>query len=256
MGLHASARRKSVAAKDLGNVSTKKPKAPLRRLPVGAEVQAAGGVHFRVWAPRRKRVEILLVPAGGAQSEAAYELAPDGTGFFSGLLFDAAPGMLYRYRLDGEKAYPDPASRFQPEGPHGPVANRRSRSFRLDRQRLARHPSRTAKSSTKCMSGRLRAQGTWAAAAGELPKPSRVWASLSWRSCRWPILPGRLAGGMTASTSSRRRGSTARRTTFARFVDRAHRAGTRCDSRRGLQPLRPGGQLLHGVLRRLLHRSL
>ena len=38
----------------------KKDKAVFRRLPVGAEVQASGGVHFRVWAPRRKRVEIML----------------------------------------------------------------------------------------------------------------------------------------------------------------------------------------------------
>ena len=111
MELHELAHQTSVAAKE--------DKAPLRRLPVGAEVQTAGGVHFRVWAPRRKRVEVLLEPAGGAQSEAAYELAPDDAGFFSGLLFDAAPGMFYRYRLDGENAYPDPASRFQPEGPQG-----------------------------------------------------------------------------------------------------------------------------------------
>jgi len=31
-----------------------------RRLPVGAEVLPAGGVHFRVWASRRLRVEVLL----------------------------------------------------------------------------------------------------------------------------------------------------------------------------------------------------
>ena len=31
-----------------------------RRLPVGAEVQPQGGVHFRVWAPARKRVEVLV----------------------------------------------------------------------------------------------------------------------------------------------------------------------------------------------------
>jgi maltooligosyltrehalose trehalohydrolase len=98
----------------------KNDKAVFRRLPVGAEVQASGGVHFRVWAPRRKRVEVMLEQAVGARSAAAYELESDSVGYFSGLLLDAAPGMLYRYRLDGEKTYPDPASRFQPEGPHGP----------------------------------------------------------------------------------------------------------------------------------------
>jgi maltooligosyltrehalose trehalohydrolase len=98
----------------------KNDKAVFRRLPVGAEVQASGGVHFRVWAPRRKRVEVMLEQAVGARSAAAYELESDSVGYFSGLLLEAAPGMLYRYRLDGEKTYPDPASRFQPEGPHGP----------------------------------------------------------------------------------------------------------------------------------------
>ena len=98
----------------------KNDKAVFRRLPVGAEVQASGGVHFRVWAPRRKRVEVVLEQAVGARSAAAYELESDSAGYFSGLLLDAAPGMLYRYRLDDEKSYPDPVSRFQPEGPHGP----------------------------------------------------------------------------------------------------------------------------------------
>jgi len=105
--------------KDLENVPMKNDNTVLRRLPVGAEVQASGGVHFRVWAPRRNRAEVLLEPGVGAHSAAAYNLEPDGAGYFSGLLFDARPGMLYRYRLDGANAYPDPASRFQPEGPHG-----------------------------------------------------------------------------------------------------------------------------------------
>ena len=31
-----------------------------RRLPVGAEVLPGRGVHFRVWASRRRRVEVVL----------------------------------------------------------------------------------------------------------------------------------------------------------------------------------------------------
>src|SRR5215213_4573734 len=30
------------------------------------------------------------------------------------------PAFGYRYRLDGDRTLPDPASRFQPEGVHGP----------------------------------------------------------------------------------------------------------------------------------------
>jgi maltooligosyltrehalose trehalohydrolase len=86
-----------------------------RRFPIGAEVQE-GGTHFRVWAPRRRRVEALL------ESGAALELEREPGGYFSGLVAPAAAGVLYRFRLDGGDAFPDPASRFQPAGPHGPSA--------------------------------------------------------------------------------------------------------------------------------------
>jgi maltooligosyltrehalose trehalohydrolase len=42
----------------------------------------------------------------------------EDTGHFSGLLREAKPGSLYRYRIDAGETYPDPASRFQPDGPH------------------------------------------------------------------------------------------------------------------------------------------
>jgi len=47
-------------------------------------------------------------------------LDAEPNGYFSGINPDAAEGSLYRYRLDGGDSYPDPASRFQPDGPHGP----------------------------------------------------------------------------------------------------------------------------------------
>lgn len=96
-----------------------------RRLPVGAEVLPRGGVNFRVWAPSRRRVEVVLgTEAGldpGVAARHAEELKPEPDGYFSGTVAEAGPGTLYRYRLDGEDClYPDPASRFQPGGPHGP----------------------------------------------------------------------------------------------------------------------------------------
>jgi maltooligosyltrehalose trehalohydrolase len=93
-----------------------------RRLPIGAEVLSQGGVHFRVWATRCQRVTVII--EHGCPSEAtplATTLLPEGNGYFSGLVASAGAGMLYRYRLDdGEQLYPDPASRFQPQGPHRP----------------------------------------------------------------------------------------------------------------------------------------
>jgi maltooligosyltrehalose trehalohydrolase len=85
-----------------------------RRLPVGADVQPAGGVHFRVWAPASKSVvvEVEGGPSRGLTAE------PDG--YFSGLVGDAGVDARYRFRLEGQdRALPDPASRFQPDGPHG-----------------------------------------------------------------------------------------------------------------------------------------
>jgi maltooligosyltrehalose trehalohydrolase len=83
-----------------------------RRFPVGAEV-FDGGTHFRVWAPKRTRVEV--VTEGGP----AAELQGESDGYFSGSVPGVGAGALYRYRLDGGDAFPDPISRFQPQGPHG-----------------------------------------------------------------------------------------------------------------------------------------
>lgn len=82
-----------------------------RRFPIGAEAQGKS-TSFRVWAPKRRRVEVLLSTGD------AFELAREDSGYFSG---DApvSAGALYKYRLDGGDAFPDPVSRFQPEGPHG-----------------------------------------------------------------------------------------------------------------------------------------
>ncbi len=86
-----------------------------RRLPIGAEVLPAGGVHFRVWAPGRRQVEVVF-----EEKIASVALTAESDGYFSGTVPNARPGSLYRYRLDGGAAFPDPASRFQPVGPHGP----------------------------------------------------------------------------------------------------------------------------------------
>jgi len=88
---------------------------------VGAEVSPSGGAHFRVWAPRRARVEVVTESAAGERLS-AFALEAEEGGYFSTFDGEARDGTLYRFRLDGDDGYlyPDPASRFQPEGPHGP----------------------------------------------------------------------------------------------------------------------------------------
>jgi maltooligosyltrehalose trehalohydrolase len=73
------------------------------------------GVHFRVWAPAASRVEVEL-----SEWEQYVPLRSQGGGVWSLVLPDIVRGTRYRYRLNGEKSRPDPYSRSQPEGVHGP----------------------------------------------------------------------------------------------------------------------------------------
>jgi maltooligosyltrehalose trehalohydrolase len=88
-----------------------------RRYPIGAEVQPNGGTHFRVWAPRPKKVEVLLEAGPGAP--ATVQLKKQADGYFAGLVPQAAEGTRYRFRLDDAGCFPDPVSRYQPDGPYG-----------------------------------------------------------------------------------------------------------------------------------------
>jgi len=88
-----------------------------RQYPIGAELQPNGGTHFRVWSPRSKGVEVLLEAGPGAP--AAVQLKMQESGYFAGLVSQAALGTRYRFRLDGAGCFPDPASRYQPDGPSG-----------------------------------------------------------------------------------------------------------------------------------------
>lgn len=92
---------------------------PRKRYPIGLELSPDGVVHARVWAPRCRSVEVVLTTPDGSPG-AATSLESEGDGYFSGPVRDASVGSLYLLRLDGGRSYPDPASRFQPAGPHGP----------------------------------------------------------------------------------------------------------------------------------------
>ena len=83
-------------------------------LPLGATVDA-DGVTFRVWAPKRTRVDVVIEGPG----ERVVPLAREDGGYFRGAVSAAGAGTRYRYRLDGGGAFPDPCSRFQPDGPFG-----------------------------------------------------------------------------------------------------------------------------------------
>jgi maltooligosyltrehalose trehalohydrolase len=89
-----------------------------RKLPVGAEI-LGDLVSFRVWAPERQIVRVAVGPSD-EELHKVYDLSKEGNGYFSAEISGPKPGDLYGFRLDDlERIYPDPASRFQPFGPHG-----------------------------------------------------------------------------------------------------------------------------------------
>lgn len=71
------------------------------------------GTEFLVWAPEAKTAEVSI------EGEGRSRLAPLDGGYFGGLVENAAAGDLYRFSIDQRGPYPDPASRYQPDGVHG-----------------------------------------------------------------------------------------------------------------------------------------
>jgi maltooligosyltrehalose trehalohydrolase len=134
-----------------------------RRLPVGAEPQPGGGVHFRIWAPAARSVAIEL------EGQLPRELAPEPRGYYSGLVEEARTGSRYRIHLAGrDGALPDPASRFQPDGPHGPSEVVDPTEFEWsDGDWRGIPPERLI--IYELHVGTFTAEGTWAAAEKRLP---------------------------------------------------------------------------------------
>jgi maltooligosyltrehalose trehalohydrolase len=147
------------------------PGAPARRLPIGAEPVAGSGVHFRVWAPRCRRVAVAVEEAdegGGGGARRLLPLDPESGGYHAAFVEDAGAGTLYRYELAGDGAYPDPASRFQPSGPHGPsqVVDPDGYAWRDAAWRGVPADRRVL---YELHIGTFTPEGTWSAAARRLP---------------------------------------------------------------------------------------
>lgn len=83
-----------------------------------------GKAHFRAWAPSAARVELLI---DGVDQPVA--MTPSASGVFETVLAGPSAGTRYRYRIDGRGPFPDPASRWQPDGVHGASAIDDARTF-------------------------------------------------------------------------------------------------------------------------------
>ena len=83
---------------------------------LGAIALGNGRCRFRVSAPGAGTVSVRIL----SPRERLVALEKDPDGYHAGIVDDVDPGALYLYRLDGRADRPDPASRFQPRGVHGP----------------------------------------------------------------------------------------------------------------------------------------
>ena len=185
-------------------------------LPVGAEV-VPEGVHFRVWAPKRRRVEVVI------EEERALELTAEEGGYFSGLADEAKTGALYKFRLDGGDAFPDPASRFQPRGPHGPSQAIDPAAYEWTVRDLP-DVGRDGQVIYEIHIGTFTHEGTWAAAARELPELADLGITVLELM---PIteFPGRYGWGYDGVNLYAPFHGYGEPDDFRRFVDRAHAAG-------------------------------
>jgi len=83
---------------------------------LGATYLGNGRCQFIVWAPVIQKVEVHIV----SPKELIVPLVRDVQGYHQAIVQGVEPSCLYFYRLDSKKERPDPASRFQPRGVHGP----------------------------------------------------------------------------------------------------------------------------------------
>jgi maltooligosyltrehalose trehalohydrolase len=197
---------------------------PMRRLPVGAEPQPGGGVHFRVWAPEHRRVSLLLERPQESKAQIEFVLEREEGGYFAGYILKAGGGDWYRYRLDGEEQlYADPASRFQPDGPLGPSEVIDPGSFEWT-DRAWPGVSLEQQVLYEMHVGTFTQEGTWEAATAELSELADLGITLV------EIMPvadfaGRFGwgyDGVNLSAPTRLYGTP---DDMRRFVDRAHTLG-------------------------------
>jgi maltooligosyltrehalose trehalohydrolase len=73
------------------------------------------GTYFRLWAPLAKSAVLMV-----ENHDAPFSLIPERDGYFSAMIHHVGAGDRYKYVVNGGDPFPDPASRYQPQGPHGP----------------------------------------------------------------------------------------------------------------------------------------
>ena len=145
-----------------------------RRYPIGAELIGDELTHFRVWAPKAKRVDVVLESSPENEAERTFHpLETESDGYFSGTI-TADAGAFYRFRVnEAETFHPDPASRFQPQGPHRSSCLVDPSRFRWSDQ-LWKGLCMPGQIIYEMHIGTFTHEGTWRAAAKELAELARI----------------------------------------------------------------------------------
>jgi maltooligosyltrehalose trehalohydrolase len=145
-----------------------------RRYPIGAELIGPNETQFRVWAPKARTIEVVVGRASSLPSssprkvEACATLTQEENGYFSGVI-EASAGTRYWFRINGEETlYPDPTSRWQPDGPHGASCIVDPTQFRWTDQDW-RGMQLAGQIIYEFHVGTFTPEGTWRAAAEKLP---------------------------------------------------------------------------------------
>jgi maltooligosyltrehalose trehalohydrolase len=145
-----------------------------RRYSVGAELIGPNQTHFRIWAPKAQRLDLVLEESTEKDSDrTVHELEAEAGGYYSGAI-DAGAGTRYRFRINsGENLYPDPISRFQPDGPHGSSCVIDPTQFRWTDSNW---PGISLKGQViyEMHVGTFTNEGTWRAAAQQLDELARI----------------------------------------------------------------------------------
>ena len=84
--------------------------------PLGATPLPGQGWRFVVWAPAAKELSVHIV----GDSDRVVPMQKSDSGYFETTIKKLEPDARYFYRFEDGREFPDPASRFQPEGVHGP----------------------------------------------------------------------------------------------------------------------------------------
>ncbi len=188
----------------------------IRRFPVGAESLATESIFECGRRPERRW---KWCSRAGTRFLSKRKIS----GYFSGVAPHARAGSRYKYVLDGSEACPDPASRSQPEGPHGSSAVVDASSFRWTDQNW-RGVALPHQVIYEMHIGTFTKQGTWSSALAELPHLAETGVTVLELM---PVaeFPGRFGWGYDGVQWFAPAHIYGPPDDFRRFVDRAHSLG-------------------------------